>query len=85
MVVDRAEVGAYPWVRGDLRFTPDGRRVAYIAAGQDERFLEAGDAMVESGAGGRLVFQRRRTPSVTPDKLKQPVKLLRVEEEIGAE
>lgn len=88
-VVDGAEAGPYPWVRGDLQFTPDARRVAYLAAAADPRFTEAGELPADPtnpAAGARLVFERAPGHrALSAEQVKHPVKLLVVEETIAAE
>lgn len=88
-VVDGAEAAPYPWVRGDLRFTPDGTRLAYLAAAPDERFLEAGEIPADPAnpaAGGRLVFEKPRGDAARiPGKVMRPIKLLLVEERVELE
>ena len=89
VVIDGTEAGPYPWVRGDLVFTPDGGRLAYLATAPDERFLDAGEIPADPAnpaAGGRLVFDKPTgQTAVSPGLAKQPVKMLVVEEQIGAE
>ena len=95
VVVDGTEAGPYPWVRGDLLFTPDGSRVAYVAAAADDRFADAGEIPADPAnpsAGGRLVFDkvpRALVPtgfrSNQPDPANRPLRLLVVEEQIGTE
>jgi len=87
-VVDGVEAAPYPWVRGDLLFTPDGRRLAYLAAAPDERFADAGEIPADPtnpAAGGRLIFEKVRGQRLSPGMVTKPVKLLVVEEQIGAE
>jgi Tol biopolymer transport system component len=89
VVVDGTEAEPYPWVRGDLVFTPDGGRLAYLATASDERFLDAGEIPADPAnpaAGGRLVFDKPKGQTAfSPGMVKQPVKVLVVEEQIGAE
>jgi hypothetical protein len=95
VVVDGTEAGPYPWVRGDLLFTPDSGRVAYVAAAADDRFADAGEIPADPtnpSAGGRLVFDKAPRAVVPtafrynqPDPTKRPVKILVVEEQIGTE
>lgn len=91
-VVDGTEAGPYPWLRGDLLFTPDGTRLAYLAAAPDDRFTDAGEIPADPtnpAAGGRLVFEKARTGPGSfpkpPGAADRPVKLLVVEEQIGVE
>ena len=87
-VVDGTEAGPYPWVRGDLRFTPDGGRLAYLAAAPDPRFADAGDIPTDPAipaAGGRLVFERSSEQPTAPALINRPVKMLIVEEQLAAE
>jgi hypothetical protein len=95
-VVDGAEAGPYPWLRGDLVFTPDGLRLAYMAAAADERFLDAGEIPADPAnpsLGGRLVFDKvpqafptGRPPwQPQPDVPTRPVKMLIVEEQMRVE
>jgi len=89
LVVDGAEAGAFPWVRGDPVFALDGRRVAYLAAAPDPRFAEAGLVPQQAGvgaAGQRLVFHRSPDMRRLPDHVATtPVKLLVVEEDLIVE
>ena len=87
-VWDRARV-SYPWLRGDLIFTPDGMRLAYLAAAPDDRFQDAGEIPADPAnpsLGGRLVFDNAPVSFATPpDVPSRPVKLLIVEEQIRVE
>ena len=78
-----------PWVRGDLRFSLDGSRLAYVAAAPDDRFLDAGEIPADPGnpaAGSRLVFETPKGDrSYSPGRVKLPVKLLMVEEQVELE
>ena len=88
LVVDGAESQTpYPWIRGDILFGIDGRRVAYMASAPDERFADVGllpRAPGDSAAGARIVFQKSPGASVWLEQgqVKQPVKLLIVEEDV---
>ena len=88
-VVDGVEAPPYPWVRGDLRFSLDGSRLAYVAAAPDDRFLDAGEIPADPGnpaAGSRLVFETPKGDhSYSPGRVKLPVKLLMVEEQVELE
>jgi hypothetical protein len=95
LVVDGAEsAGAFPWIRGDVMFTADGRRVAYLAAAADPRFADA--ALVprlpgDPTAGARMVFHGPPTDSrrvLQPGgqaAMAAPIKLLIVEEDVEVE
>jgi Tol biopolymer transport system component len=89
VVVDGTDAGPYPWVRGDLVFTPDGLRLAYMAAAPDDRFQDAGEIPADPANpsfGGRLVFDKTaQTFGVAPDVPTRPVRLLVVEEQIRVE
>ncbi|HZK81158.1 MAG TPA: hypothetical protein VFC46_08835, partial [Humisphaera sp.] len=89
IVLDGMEGKPYGWIRGDVRFNPDGNRVAYMATPIDPRFDSAEEVPYDPrnpSLGTKLVLDKSiDSRGMTPAELGKPIDLRVVEERIVKE